>query len=428
MDYSRGEKASLFTKINIYRESRDLTGKCQLESMRKVHFFISIVRGSTYAAILLYFRIWGGSEHSARALSLIQVVLLVLIVLEGLQRWQRTSVHKAIWVALADFALVTTLMVWLDPALALLFCLVIVGDGILANWKVTLLLGLGAGVVDALILFLRSPNQLQISDFGLRLLFWLALTGISAALAWQRVREKEIRANLEKTVQVRSDRLSMLSHEIRTPLTLMHTSLELLFDESAGQLTQQQRAFLETIYQNEERIGTLAQNLLIQAKLEAGVFSPKTQPVDLRNIIRLVVNDLSVLVEQRHQQIRTYYPQVLPLVPVDPALIRQVMINLIQNASRYTSEGGRIMVSISRNDHNLLVSVTDDGAGMGHEYRRKLFKRFSSSEADLSEGTGLGLVIVKQIVERHGGQVYVDSLLGRGTSFYITLPYKKIGM
>ena len=84
-----------------------------------------------------------------------------------------------------------------------------------------------------------------------------------------------------------------------------------------------------------------------------------------------------------------------------------------------------IVVSIAQNDYALLISVTDDGAGMGLEHRRRLFKRFSTSEASSREGTGLGLVIVKQIVEWHGGQVYVDTSLGRGTSFYFTLPFEK---
>jgi signal transduction histidine kinase len=202
--------------------------------------------------------------------------------------------------------------------------------------------------------------------------------------------------------------------------------LELLFDESAGPLTGQQRTFLQTIYQNEERVATLAQNLLTQARLESGVFLPKVRPVDLRHVVRLVVNDLRILIEQRQQQIRTYYPQVLPPVPADAALIRQVLINLIQNASQHTSEGGLIVVSIAQNDYALFVSVTDDGAGMGLEHRRQLFKRFATTRWESGEGIGLGLVIVKQIIEWHGGQVYVDTSLGRGASFYFTLPFEHV--
>jgi len=395
--------------------------------MGKVNPFVSLARGLVYATVLLLCLVWGGPGLAARATRLAPFVLLTLVALETAQRWRRTARHRAVSAALADFALTTALTLWLDPASSLLFGLVIVADGFLAGWRIALLLGLGASAADVLVASMVPAGQGRFSAAGVRVLFWLALAGITAALAWRHERERGRRAELEKTVQVRSDRLSMLAHEIRTPLTLMRTSLELLFDESAGPLTEQQRTFLETIYQNEERIATLAQNLLIQARLESGVFSPRFQPVDLRHIVRLVVNDLRILIEQRNQQIRTYYPQVLPSVLADPALIRQVLINLIQNASRHTSKGGLIFVSIAKNDYNLLISVTDDGAGMGLEHRRQLFKRFSTSGANSGEGSGLGLVIVNQIVELHGGRVYVDTSLGRGTSFYFTLPLGKTG-
>jgi signal transduction histidine kinase len=390
--------------------------------VKKVNPFVSLARGLVYAVALLLCAVRGGPDVAARAVWFVPIVLLTLVVVEVVQRWQRTARHGAAWIALADLALTAALILWLDPALSLLLGLVIVADGFLAGWRIALLLGLGACTVDALV---ALTGQGWPDDVGVRLLFWLGLAGVTAALAWQRERERRTRAELEKTVQVRSDRLSMLSHEIRTPLTLMSASLELLFDESAGPLTEQQRIFLQTIYQNEERIATLAQNLLTQARLESGVFSPRPQPVDLRRIVRLVVNDLRILIEQRKQQIRTYYPQVLPPAQADPGLIRQVLINLIQNASRHTSEGGLIVVSVAQNDYALLVSVTDDGAGMGLDHRRQLFKRFSTTSADSGEGTGLGLVIVKQVVEWHGGKVYVDTSLGRGTSFYFTLPFDK---
>lgn len=389
--------------------------------MKEVNPFVSLARGLVYAAALLLYAVRGGPDVTARAALFAPIVLFTLVAVEAGRRWRRTARHGAAWIAFADLALTAALTLWLDPALSLLLGLVIVADGFLAGWRIALLLGLGAGTVDALV---ALTGQGWPDDAGVRLLFWLGLTGITAALAGQRERERRTRAELEKTVQVRSDRLSMLSHEIRTPLTLMRASLELLFDESAGPLTGQQCTFLQTIYQNEERIATLAQNLLTQARLESGVFSPKTQPVDLRRIVRLVVNDLRILIEQRKQQIRTYYPQVLPPAQADPGLIRQVLINLIQNASRHTSEGGLIVVSIAQNDYALLVSVTDDGAGMGLDHRRQLFKRFSTTGGNSGEGTGLGLIIVKQIVEWHGGKVYVDTSLGRGTSFYFTLPFE----
>ncbi len=391
--------------------------------MDKSTLVVSLGRGLAYAAALLLCAVQGGPDSAARVAWCVPVVLLALAAPEVLRRRRRGEGAVAVWGACIDFALIATLTLWLDPALSLLFGLGIVADGFLAGWRVALLFGLGAGIVDALVGLTGAGWS---DEVGARVLFWLSLAGITAALAWQRERARRTRAELEKTVQVRSDRLSMLSHEIRTPLTLIRASLELLFDESAGPLTGQQRTFLQTIYQNEERVATLAQNLLTQARLESGVFLPKVRPVDLRHVVRLVVNDLRILIEQRQQQIRTYYPQVLPPVPADAALIRQVLINLIQNASQHTSEGGLIVVSIAQNDYALFVSVTDDGAGMGLEHRRQLFKRFATTRWESGEGIGLGLVIVKQIIEWHGGQVYVDTSLGRGASFYFTLPFEHV--
>ncbi len=391
----------------------------------KYLFFGPIARVVVYSAVIALCIMRVDEDVAGRAMLLIPAALLTLAALEGMRRWERTAPHYSIYAAVADFALAALVVLWLDPAMILLFGLVIVADGVLGGWLIAFMLGVGAIAVDILLDFVRSTGQGLSGDTGIRIAFWFLLSGIATILAWQRESERRARIELEKSVQVRSDRLSMLSHEIRTPLTLMRASLELLFDESAGPLKAQQRTFMQTIYQNEERIATLAQNLLTQARLESGVFSPKTQPVDLRRIVRLVLNDMRILIEQRNQQIRTYYPQVLPLVPADPGLIRQVLINLIQNGSRHTSEGGLIVVSIAQNDYALLISVTDDGAGMGLEHRRRLFKRFSTSEANSREGTGLGLVIVKQIVEWHGGRVYVDTSLGRGTSFYFTLPFDK---
>ena len=399
--------------------------------MQTANPYVSIIRGFLYLVVLLYHFLWGDPHITNRVIGLSLFFLLILFLLEVLQRWPRSSQHGKIWAALVDFLLISILALWVNPALSLLYCLAIVADGILSGWKVSLFLGLGTIAMNAVLWLIIHTGQLQLYEIYHYFFFLFALTGISIIIAYHLEQEYKAREKLERNVHVRSDRLSMLSHEIRTPLTLIRTSLELLFaetKESITSLTEQQRYFLETIYQNEERISSLAQNLLTQAKLEAGVFSPKIQYADFKPIIRKAVSDLQILIEQRKQKIRTYYPQVLPPVPVDPDLFHLVLVNLIQNASRYSSEGACIFVSVSVNDLNLLISVTDDGTGMGYEYRRQLFQHFSTADQNFGEGTGLGLVIVKQIVERHGGRIYVDTLLGKGTSFYIALPFKNIEM
>ena len=120
-----------------------------------VNPLVSLARGLVYAVALLLFGIRDGPDVAARVTQLATLVLLTLFALEAVQRWWRTAPHKAIWAAVTDFALTATLTLWLDPALSLLFGLVIVADGILGGWRIALLLGLGAGIVDV-------PNTLGI--------------------------------------------------------------------------------------------------------------------------------------------------------------------------------------------------------------------------------------------------------------------------
>lgn len=140
------------------------------------------------------------------------------------------------------------------------------------------------------------------------------------------------------------------------------------------------------------------------------------------SLVRQLIRELQPTIELRSQLIRLDYPQVMDRVHADPRLIRQVLTNLIQNASRFTSQKGHIFITIQDNDAAVVVSITDDGAGMTTEERQQLFQKFASGRP-LGDGTGLGLVITKQIIELHGGQILIDTNLGKGTTFLFTLPH-----
>ncbi|CAG0946544.1 Alkaline phosphatase synthesis sensor protein PhoR [Anaerolineae bacterium] len=242
------------------------------------------------------------------------------------------------------------------------------------------------------------------------------------------IREFSRRANqqaeitrLQRIAESRADRISVLSHEVRTPLAMIKGAAELLLEGKPGPLTQQQNIFLQAISQNCERTINLAEDLLTQARIEAGLFKVNLQATDLKVLTRQVRQNMKPLLEQKNQTINLDYPQVLQHIQADPRLIQQALTNLLNNAMRYTSPGGCIYVSISENDQAVIVAITDDGAGMTAAERQKLFQRFSSGRP-LGDGTGLGLVIVKQIVELHGGRILVDTTLGQGTTFLFTLP------
>lgn len=210
----------------------------------------------------------------------------------------------------------------------------------------------------------------------------------------------------------------MLAHEIKTPLTLISATTEVMLRGTPGPLTGDQRAFLHEIDQSTARILLLADNILTESKLQTGVFSPTLSPTDIRDVVREVWRSMRRLAEQREQRIELDYPSMMDLVRVDAPLIRQAVTNLVQNAIRNTSTGGIITLRAFQNEGEVVVAVWDDGSGMSPAERKRAFQRFVSH----SGGSGLGLTIVETIARLHGGTVKVDTSLGKGAAFLLTLP------
>lgn len=250
--------------------------------------------------------------------------------------------------------------------------------------------------------------------------FCLALILLARQIKAARINRAEI-VRLKSLTETRSDQVAALSHEIRTPLAMIKGAADLLLEGNPGPLTEQQLVFVNTISQNGEHMISLAEDLLVQARIQAGLFKLHLELVDIKAVVRKAVDQARFLTQERHQHFVVDYPQVAERTYVDAHLILQALNNLLLNASRHTSYHGHIYVSLADNDAGLVISVTDDGAGMSPEERQNLFKRFRSGHP-LGDGTGLGLVITKQIVELHGGQIMVDTTLGRGTTVLFILP------
>lgn len=228
-------------------------------------------------------------------------------------------------------------------------------------------------------------------------------------------------AQLEELVQRRADQVTSLSHELRTPLSMIRGAVELLREGTPGPLTPAQERFLQVLDHQSTQVIGLCESLLIQAKIEAGLFVPRLERVDVSVVARDVVTAMRSLCAQRQQRISLDTPQVMPRIPADPMLLAQAFTNLLSNASRFTTTGGSIDVRVTPVDTGVAVYVTDDGAGMTREERHRLFHRFATGRP-LADGTGLGLVITKTIVELHGGEIMVHTASRRGTTFLLTLP------
>jgi signal transduction histidine kinase len=222
-------------------------------------------------------------------------------------------------------------------------------------------------------------------------------------------------------IERRAEQLAALSHELRTPLSMIKGATELMLEESPGPVTRVQEQFMRSISQQCNQVIRLCEGLLVQAKIETGLFAPAVEPTDMSVLVRDVVVAMRPLCAERNQQITLDTPQVVATIPVDPGLILQALTNLLSNAIRFTSNGGRIDVRLAEIDDGMAVYVSDDGDGMTREQRAKLFRRFATGRP-LADGTGLGLVITKDIVELHGGSIMVDTTARRGTTFVVTLP------
>lgn len=227
--------------------------------------------------------------------------------------------------------------------------------------------------------------------------------------------------HLREIDRLKSEFIATASHELRTPLTSVQMGVHLLLEGAIGELADKQREVLEACRQDCERLDKLMQDLLDLSKIEAGESQPKLAPVRAREVVTKSVEELRLQVESKGLDLLVDLPVDLPLVMVDSAQIERVISNLVINAIRYT-RNGEIKVSAERRNSHVAVSVCDSGSGIPSDYLPHIFDKFVQVPGAPTGGAGLGLSISKSIVEAHGGQISVQSEVGRGTTFTFTLP------
>jgi signal transduction histidine kinase len=186
-----------------------------------------------------------------------------------------------------------------------------------------------------------------------------------------------------------------------------------------------QTRFLNTMDKESERLTELISDLLDVSRLEAGKFALKRQCVSLRDTIRSAIYELGNLITERAITIADNIPEGLPEIEADESRIKEVVLNLVGNAIKFSSEGGKITVNAQATHNEILVQIIDQGIGIPAEALPNIFRKFyqiDGSNTRTRGGLGLGLYITKQIVEAHGGQIWVESKLNQGSTFSFTLP------
>jgi signal transduction histidine kinase/HAMP domain-containing protein len=231
---------------------------------------------------------------------------------------------------------------------------------------------------------------------------------------------------LKEIDTLKSDFVSTVSHDLRSPLTLMRGYATML--EMAGTLNEQQKSYAKMIVQGVDNMAKLVNNLLDLGRIDFGV-GLQVESIPVLDILERVTGSLQMQAKQKHISLGVEIPKDMPhAIEADQALLHQAIYNLVENALKYTPDGGEVMIQLQTSPASLTFAVQDSGIGIPKSDLPRLFEKFyrgTNREALAQRGTGLGLAIVKSIAERHGGKVWVESALGKGSTFHLQVPLEQ---
>ncbi len=225
--------------------------------------------------------------------------------------------------------------------------------------------------------------------------------------------------------QMKNEFIFSVSHELKTPLAIIKEAVSLVMDEIPGKVVEAQRDVLVMAEANTLRLSKIIDSLLDISRLEAGKVQLNTQVVEINELITETVSDFKYRAEPKGISLDYEIPPVKVDISCDPDRIRQVLVNFLSNALKFTPRGGRTKVICNEEEDEVIVLVEDTGIGILKENIPKLFNRFVQINRELGpgeKGTGLGLAISKELVELHKGRIWAESKINKGSKFYFSLP------
>jgi two-component system phosphate regulon sensor histidine kinase PhoR len=229
-------------------------------------------------------------------------------------------------------------------------------------------------------------------------------------------------SDIRRIERTRREFVSNVSHELRTPLASIRAAVETL-EDGALRDREAARSFLASIHTEVDRMTLMVEELLELSKIESGAMPLNLQPVDVAQVVEAAVERVLPQADRKGLTLRSSPPPDLPSLLGDTSRLEQAMVNLLQNAIRFTEPGGLVEVKLSADSAKVTVAVQDSGPGISKSHLPHIFERFYKADrARSGEGIGLGLAIVKHTVQAHGGSVFVESEVGRGSTFGFTLP------
>jgi signal transduction histidine kinase len=282
----------------------------------------------------------------------------------------------------------------------------------------------GDGVTRGIVLMRRSPGEFD--DRAVNLLTALASqskVAIENARLFSEIEDKG--RQIEAANRHKSEFLANMSHELRTPLNAIIGFSEILIDPSLHTTEDERTQFLGDVLGSGKHLLNLINEILDLAKVESGKMELHIEPAFLQDVFETIQHTMRPLATKKSINLRVKIDESLDALPMDGARIKQVLLNLVGNAIKFTPQAGQVWVQAQREDGLVRVEVGDTGPGIAAADQERIFLEFQQADTGgrgKPEGTGLGLALAKRFVEMHGGKVWLESEVGKGSRFFFTLP------
>lgn len=235
-------------------------------------------------------------------------------------------------------------------------------------------------------------------------------------------RDITIEKNIDKA---KTEFVSLASHQMRTPPSAINWYVEMLLSEEVGKLNPKQKKYLHEIYGSNQRIISLVNGLLNVSRIELGTFAVEIKPANIEEIADTIIKEFTPQLKAKKIEIIKKFEKNIQTIPLDPNLTQIIFQNLISNAIKYSPKNTKVYITIKKDKENVMVSVKDKGYGIPQKDQKKIFTKLfradNIKERD-NTGNGLGLYIVKAVVEQTGGKIWFESEENKGTTFYLTIP------
>lgn len=232
--------------------------------------------------------------------------------------------------------------------------------------------------------------------------------------------------------KAKTEFVSLASHQLRTPLAVINWYTEMLLSKDVGKINENQKQYLKEIYGGSQRMVDLVNSLLNVSRIELGTLAIDPRLIKIQNLSKSVIHELEPEITKKKLKIEEKYEKGLPMIKVDPKLMRVIMQNLLSNSVKYTPEKGKINILIKKEEgksKNIRISVSDTGYGIPSNQKEKIFSKLFRADNVVKKetnGTGLGLYTTKSVVEQFGGKIWFESKENIGTTFYVSIPIKGV--